>query len=250
VRLPPLVVIPTYNEKENIEALLGRIFGLDEPFHVLVVDDNSPDGTADIVKRLQKERYSGRLMLMERPGKMGLGTAYVAGFQWALKKGYSLIGEMDADFSHPPEKLVVLCQTITADGYDVAVGSRYVCGVNVVNWPFSRVVLSYMASVYVRWITGLPVMDTTAGFVMYRREVLETIDLATIRFKGYAFQIEMKFRAWQCGFRIKEVPIIFYDRTDGQSKMSKGIVKEAAFGVIQMKVQSWFRKCQRRRPNP
>ncbi len=243
--LPPLVVIPTYNEKENIGALLEKVFSLPEPFHVLVVDDNSPDGTAAIVKSLQSDRYSGRLFLMERPGKMGLGTAYVQGFQWALAQGYALIGEMDADFSHPPPKLMELRRALTEEGYDVAVGSRYVSGVNVVNWPFSRVVLSYMASVYVRWITGLPVMDTTAGFAMYRREVLETIDLSTIRFKGYAFQIEMKFRAWHCGFRIKEVPIIFYDRTDGQSKMSGGIIKEAVFGVIQMKVRSWFRPCKR-----
>ncbi len=243
--LPPLVVIPTYNEKENIERLLDKVFDLPEPFHVLVVDDNSPDGTARIVKDLMEGRHQGRLFLMERPGKMGLGTAYVAGFQWGLEKGYSLLGEMDADFSHPPHKLVALKHAIEAEGYDVAIGSRYVSGVNVVNWPFSRVVLSYMASVYVRTITGLPVMDTTAGFVMYRQEVLKSIDLSTIRFKGYAFQIEMKFRAWHCGYRIKEVPIIFYDRTDGQSKMSGGIVREAVFGVLWMKVRSWFQPCRR-----
>ena len=243
--LPPLVVIPTYNEKENIERILDEIFGLSEPFHVLVVDDNSPDGTAQIVKDLMAGRHRGRLFLKERPGKMGLGTAYVEGFQWGLGRGYALIGEMDADFSHPPHKLLELKKAIVEGGADVSIGSRYVSGVNVVNWPFSRVVLSYMASVYVRKVTGLPVMDTTAGFVMYRREVLETIDLSTIRFKGYAFQIEMKFRAWHCGYRLKEVPIIFYDRTDGQSKMSGGIVREAVFGVIAMKLRSWFRKCRR-----
>lgn len=240
-----LIIIPTYNERENLRAIVSAIHEVLPETHILVVDDNSPDGTAQIVKDLMAGRHQGRLFLKERPGKMGLGTAYVEGFQWGLGRGYALIGEMDADFSHPPHKLLELKKAIVEGGADVSIGSRYVSGVNVVNWPFSRVVLSYMASVYVRKVTGLPVMDTTAGFVMYRREVLETIDLSTIRFKGYAFQIEMKFRAWHCGYRLKEVPIIFYDRTDGQSKMSGGIVREAVFGVIAMKLRSWFRKCRR-----
>lgn len=235
-----LVIIPTYNEKENIEKMVRKVFSLQPAFDLLVVDDGSPDGTASIVKNLQKE-FSG-LHLLERSGKQGLGTAYIAGFQWALERAYQFVFEMDCDFSHNPEDLVRLRQACDSGNVDVAVGSRYITGINVVNWPMGRVLMSYYASAYVRMVTRMNVRDTTAGFVCYRRCVLETIPLDKIKFKGYAFQIEMKFTAWKFGFKIKEVPIIFTDRTEGQSKMSSGIFKEAIFGVLDMKVSSWFRK--------
>ena len=217
----------------------------EHPFHILVVDDNSADGTADIVRKLIQE-YEGRLHLEQRKGKLGLGTAYIHGFKWALDKGYEYIYEMDADFSHNPVDLVRLYKACAEDGADLAIGSRYIKGVNVVNWPIGRVIMSYYASVYVRVITGMPVKDATAGFKCYKRIVLETMDLDKIRFMGYAFQIEMKFTAWKFGFRITEVPIIFTDRQQGESKMSTRIFREAFFGVIQMKVKSWFRKYERR----
>lgn len=235
-----IVIIPTYNEKENIEAILAAVFSLSQPFDILIVDDGSPDGTADIVKNLQ-QRYTDKLHLLERSGKQGLGTAYIAGFRYALQHGYEYILEMDADFSHDPKDLVSLRKSCE-EGSDVAIGSRYATGVNVVNWPMGRVLLSYFASWYVRLITSMPIMDTTAGFVCYRRNVLETIPLGQVKFVGYAFQIEMKFLAWKYGFILKEVPIIFTERTRGQSKMSAGIFKEAFFGVLQMTVQSWFKK--------
>jgi dolichol-phosphate mannosyltransferase len=235
-----LVVIPTYNEIENIEAIIRKVFSLPVSFDVLIVDDGSPDGTALKVKELQSE-FAGRLYLQERTGKQGLGTAYIHGFKYGLQRGYHYLFEMDADFSHNPEDLIRLYEACTLHGYDLAIGSRYIQGVNVVNWPMSRVLMSYFASKYVQFITGMPICDTTAGFKCYHRRVLEEIDLDSIRFVGYAFQIEMKFTAWKFGFRIKEVPIIFTDRTKGQSKMSKGIFKEAVFGVIQMKVSSFFR---------
>ncbi len=217
----------------------------EHPFHILVVDDNSADGTADIVRKLIQE-YEGRLHLEQRKGKLGLGTAYIHGFKWALDKGYEYIYEMDADFSHNPVDLVRLYKACAEDGADLAIGSRYIKGVNVVNWPIGRVIMSYYASVYVRVITGMPVKDATAGFKCYKRIVLETMDLDKIRFMGYAFQIEMKFTAWKFGFKITEVPIIFTDRQQGESKMSTRIFREAFFGVIQMKVKSWFRKYERR----
>ncbi|ANU63113.1 MULTISPECIES: polyprenol monophosphomannose synthase [Muribaculaceae] len=235
-----VVIIPTYNECENAAAIIEAVLSLATPMDVLVVDDGSPDGTAAIVKSKQTE-HPGRIHLIERSGKLGLGTAYITGFRWALEHGYEYIFEMDADFSHNPldlEKLYSAC----ANGADVAVGSRYVTGVNVVNWPMSRVLMSYFASKYVRLITGMPVHDTTAGFVCYRRRVLEAMELDKIRFKGYAFQIEMKFTARQLGFRIEEVPIIFVNRVLGTSKMSSGIFSEAMFGVIRLKIDSWFRK--------
>ncbi|MYM11127.1 polyprenol monophosphomannose synthase [Muribaculum intestinale] len=235
-----VVIIPTYNECENAAAIIEAVLSLATPMDVLVVDDGSPDGTAAIVKSKQSE-HPGRIHLIERSGKLGLGTAYITGFRWALEHGYEYIFEMDADFSHNPldlEKLYSSC----ANGADVAVGSRYVTGVNVVNWPMSRVLMSYFASKYVRLITGMPVHDTTAGFVCYRRRVLEAMELDKIRFKGYAFQIEMKFTARQLGFRIEEVPIIFVNRVLGTSKMSSGIFSEAMFGVIRLKIDSWFRK--------
>lgn len=234
-----LVIIPTYNECENIEPLLARVFSLEIPFEVLVVDDDSPDGTANIVKSLQPQ-YGGHLHLLVRQDKNGLGTAYIEGFQYALEKEYDFIFEMDADFSHNPKDLVRLYLTCYEEGYDLAIGSRYVTGVNVVNWPIGRVLLSYFASAYVRFITGMPIRDTTAGFKCYRRQVLATIDLKKIKFMGYAFQIEMKFAAWKLGFKIKEIPIVFTDRTRGESKLSKGIFKEAVFGVIKMKLRSLF----------
>lgn len=235
-----LVIIPTYNEKENAEAIISKVFSLPQPFHVLIVDDGSPDGTGAIVKTLQ-QKYPKQLHLIERKGKLGLGTAYIAGFRYALEQDYQYIFEMDADFSHNPEDLVALRAACAEDGYDMAIGSRYVDNVvNVVNWPMSRVLLSFFASFYVRFITGMKIYDTTAGFICYRKKVLESIDLDAIRFVGYAFQIEMKFKAWQKKFRIKELPIIFRDRTRGKSKMSGGIVKEAVFGVISMKVKSLF----------
>ena len=236
-----LVIIPTYNEKENIENIIRAIQAQPVLFHVLVVDDGSPDGTADIVKRMQAG-CPDRLFIVERSGKLGLGTAYIAGFKWGLAHGYDYIFEMDADFSHNPADLPRLYDACARQGADVAIGSRYVSGVNVVNWPMGRVLMSYFASKYVRFITGMKVADTTAGFVCYRREVLETIELDKIRFKGYAFQIEMKFTAYKCGFRLQEVPIIFINRELGTSKMSGGIFGEAFFGVIRLKVDSWFRK--------
>ena len=236
-----IVIIPTYNEKENIENIIRAIFRLEKQFHILIVEDNSPDGTAAIVRRLQAE-FPQTLFMLERPGKQGLGTAYIAGFRWALEHAYEYVFEMDADFSHNPADLPRLYQACAAQGADLAIGSRYVSGVNVVNWPMGRVLMSYFASRYVRLITGLPVHDTTAGFVCYRRRVLQTIDLNRIHFKGYAFQIEMKFTAYKCGFRITEVPVIFINRELGTSKMSSGIFGEAFFGVIRLKVHSWFHK--------
>ncbi len=237
-----LVIIPTYNEKENIEAIITAVMSLPVEFHVLVIDDGSPDGTAAIVKRLMDNNFQGRLFIVERQGKQGLGTAYIAGFKWAIAHGYDYIFEMDADFSHNPQDLLKLHDACANKGADVAIGSRYVSGVNVVNWPMGRVLMSYFASKYVRFVLGIPVHDTTAGFVGYRREVLETIELDKIRFKGYAFQIEMKFTAYKCGFRIVEVPIIFVNRVLGTSKMSGGIFSEALLGVIRLKISSWTRK--------
>ncbi len=242
-----LVIIPTYNEKENIQAIVDEVFSLPKDFHLLIVDDNSPDGTADLVKGLQT-KYNAletRLHLLQRAGKLGLGTAYIEGFKFGLKKGYHYLLEMDADFSHNPKDLTRLYLACEEEGHDLAVGSRYSKGVNVVNWPMSRVLMSYFASKYVRFITGLPIHDTTAGFVCYRRTVLETIQLDNIKFIGYAFQIEMKFLTWKYGFKITEVPIIFTDRTLGQSKMSAGIFKEAVLGVLAMSIGSWFKSYKR-----
>jgi dolichol-phosphate mannosyltransferase len=239
-----IVIIPTYNEKENAEAIVRAVMELEPEFHVLIVDDGSPDGTADIIKNLQQE-FSGRLFIEERKGKLGLGTAYIHGFKWALKMNYEFIFEMDADFSHNPKDLVRLREACFQGGADMAIGSRYVVGVNVVNWPMGRVLMSYFASYYVRMVTGMKINDTTAGFKCYRSIVLKTIDLNKIDFVGYAFQIEMKFIAWQFGFKIVEVPIIFTDRTKGESKMSSGIFKEAVLGVLQMKIQSYFRSFKR-----
>ena len=236
-----LVIIPMYNEKENARAIIEAVLSLQPCFDILVIDDNSPDGTASIVKELMREN-PGRVHLVERKGKLGLGTAYIAGFKWGLEHDYEYIIEMDADFSHNPADLPALRAACAADGYDVAVGSRYVSGVNVVNWPMGRVLMSYYASAYVRLVTRMKVRDTTAGFVCYRRRVLSTMDLDKIKFKGYAFQIEMKFTAVKCGFRIKEVPIIFVNRVLGTSKMSSGIFSEAVFGVIRLKMGSWFKK--------
>lgn len=236
-----IVIIPTYNERENIENIIRAVFGLEKVFHILVIEDGSPDGTADIVKKLQNE-FPERLFMIERKGKLGLGTAYITGFKWALAHSYEYIFEMDADFSHNPLDLPRLYKACAVDGGDVAIGSRYISGVNVVNWPMGRVLMSYFASKYVRLITGIPVQDTTAGFKCYHRRVLETIDLDGIRFKGYAFQIEMKFTAYKCGFKIIEVPVIFINRELGTSKMNSSIFGEAVFGVIKLKVNSWFRK--------
>lgn len=236
-----LVIIPTYNEKENVETILRKVFSLPLHFHVLIVDDASPDGTADIVRGLQKE-FPERLFLQERAGKLGLGTAYILGFKYALQHGYDYIFEMDADFSHNPEDLVRLYEACALEGNDLAIGSRYVNGVNVVNWPMGRVLMSYLAGKYVRLFTGMPINDPTAGFKCYRRKVLETLNLDKIKFVGYAFQIEMKFEAWMHGFKIKEVTIIFTDRTKGQSKMSIDIFKEALFGVIEIKLKSYFKQ--------
>ena len=235
-----VVIIPTYNEKENIENIINAVFALPVMFDVLIIDDNSPDGTAAIVERMQKQ-WDGRLHLLKRSGKLGLGTAYIMGFKWCLNAGYEFIIEMDADFSHPPKKLLELRQACLY-GAVVAFGSRYVSGVNVVNWPMGRVIMSYYASAYVRIVTGMNVRDTTAGFVCYRRNVLEAIDLDKIRFKGYAFQIEMKFTAFKMGCRIKEVPIIFVNRVLGTSKMNSSIFGEAVFGVLQLRIRSWFKK--------
>ena len=237
-----LVIIPTYNEKENIEAIITAVFGLPVDFHVLVIDDGSPDGTAAIVKRMIGEQKTERLFIVERQGKLGLGTAYIAGFKWAIEHKYDYIFEMDADFSHNPNDLVKLYEALSEGGADVAIGSRYVTGVNVVNWPMGRVLMSYFASKYVRTVLGIDVHDTTAGFVGYRREVLETIELDKIRFKGYAFQFEMKFTAIKCGFKVTEVPIIFVNRVLGTSKMSGGIFSEALLGVVRLKLSSWVRK--------
>ncbi len=236
-----VIIIPTYNEKENIEKMIRTLMALEHSFDVLVVDDGSPDGTAGIVKSMM-EVFPGRMHIIERSGKLGLGTAYIAGFKWALAHGYEYIFEMDADFSHNPDDVPLLYEACAKDGYDLSIGSRYVSGVNVVNWPMGRVLMSYFASKYVRFITRLPVFDTTAGFNCYRREVLETIDLDKIRFKGYAFQIEMKFTTHKCGFSIKEVPVIFVNRALGTSKMSGGIFSEALFGVVKLKIGSWFHK--------
>ncbi|HWL00022.1 MAG TPA: polyprenol monophosphomannose synthase [Parapedobacter sp.] len=238
-----VVIIPTYNEKENIEKIIRKVCALPENFHILVVDDGSPDGTGAIVKKLRVE-FVGRLFLEERKGKSGLGTAYIHGFKWCIAQSYRYIFEMDADFSHNPKDLPRLREACV-EGADMAIGSRYIKGVNVVNWPMSRVLMSYFASGYVRLITGISIRDATAGFVCYKREVLETIPLDRIRFVGYAFQIEMKFTAIKYGFKVVEIPIIFTDRTEGVSKMSTRIFREAFFGVIQMKVSSWFRKYHR-----
>ena len=235
-----LVIIPTYNEAENIEKLVRNIFAQQRAFEVLVVDDNSPDGTAALVKNLQQE-FIGQIHLLERPGKNGLGTAYIAGFKWALERDYACILEMDADFSHAPNDLIRLYNACAKGGADLAIGSRYKTGVNVVNWPMGRVLMSYIASKYVRFITGLDIADTTAGFICYKREVLEKITLDKIKFVGYAFQIEMKFKAHLLGFKIIEVPVIFVDRTKGTSKMSTGIFSEAVFGVLGMKFKSLFK---------
>lgn len=239
-----LVIIPTYKEKENIERMIRKVFSLPMEFHLLIIDDNSPDGTAQIVKDLQKE-FPEKLHMIERAGKLGLGTAYITGFKWALEKEYQFIFEMDCDFSHNPDDLIRLYEQATNKPSDLVVGSRYVTGVNVVNWPIGRVLMSYYASVYVRTILGMPVRDATAGFKCYRRAVLEAIDFNQIKFKGYAFQIEMKFTAWQMGFDVSEVPIIFTDRQEGTSKMNTGIFKEAFFGVIEMKIKSWFKPKKR-----
>ena len=231
-----LVIIPTYNEKENIEKIIRAIFSLPAVYHILIVDDGSPDGTASIVKNLRQE-YPERLFILERPGKQGLGTAYITGFKWGIDKEYDFLFEMDADFSHNPADLLLLHQTCIK-GADLAIGSRYKSGVNVINWPMGRVLMSYFASVYVRMVTGMKIYDTTSGFKCYRRRVLEKIDLDRIRFKGYAFQIEMKFTTWKLGFRVEEVPIVFTDRREGTSKMSGGIFNEALWGVLRMKLRS------------
>ena len=236
-----LIIIPTYNEKENIENIIRKIFSLEKSFHILVVEDGSPDGTAKIVKNLQNE-FNDSLYIEERSGKLGLGTAYIHGFKWALNHDYQYIFEMDADFSHNPDDLIKLYNACDKQGGDVSIGSRYVNGVNIVNWPMSRLLMSFFASKYVKLITGMPINDATAGFKCYRRKVLETINFNKIQFVGYAFQIEMKFKSWKYGFNIVEVPVIFTDRTEGDSKMSGGIFMEAIFGVIQMKLKSLFRK--------
>ena len=235
-----LIIIPTYNEIENIENIIRKVFSLDEVFSILIIDDGSPDGTAKKVKELQKE-FSDTLFIEERTGKLGLGTAYILGFKWALNKNYQYIFEMDADFSHDPNDLSRLLKACKEDGGDVAIGSRYVKGVNIVNWPMSRLLMSYFASKYVKAITGMPIHDSTAGFKCYKRKVLEKINLDKIEFVGYAFQIEMKFTSWKYGFNIIEVPVIFTDRQEGNSKMSGGIFYEALFGVIKMKVKSFFK---------
>ncbi|MBQ4041383.1 MAG: polyprenol monophosphomannose synthase [Prevotella sp.] len=235
-----IVIIPTYNEKENIEKIIRAIFSLPKAFDILVIDDGSPDGTAEIVKKMMSDE--GRLFLLERSGKLGLGTAYIMGFKWALERDYQYIFEMDADFSHDPKDLPRLYEACAVEGYDVAIGSRYVSGVNVVNWPIGRVLMSYFASKYVKFVTGFNIHDTTAGFKCYKRRVLETIELDKIRFKGYGFQIEMKYTAYKIGFRLKEVPVIFVNRVEGVSKMSGGIFGEAFFGVMRLRLDGWFRK--------
>ena len=248
VKSDGVVIIPTYNEKENIENIICKVLSLEHAFDILVIDDGSPDGTADIVKRLMTE-FTGRLFIIARSGKQGLGTAYITGFKWALAHGYEYIFEMDADFSHNPDDLLKLWDACANKGADVAIGSRYITGVNVVNWPMGRVMMSYFASKYVRFVTGMNIADTTAGFKCYRREVLETIDLDNIRFKGYAFQIEMKFTAYKCGFKLVEVPIIFINRVLGTSKMNSSIFGEAVFGVIKLKYDSWFKKYPHKKSN-
>ena len=237
-----IVIIPTYNEKENIEKIVRAVLGLEQSFHILVIDDGSPDGTAAIVKGLMAGEFVGRLFLVERSGKLGLGTAYIAGFRWALERGYDYIFEMDADFSHDPSDLPRLYAACAEEGYDLAIGSRYVSGVNVVNWPMGRVLMSYFASKYVNMVTGFHIHDTTAGFKCYRRRLLQTIELDKIRFKGYGFQIEMKFTAWKVGARIKEVPVVFVNRREGTSKMSGGIFGEAFFGVMRLRWDGWTRR--------
>ena len=239
-----LIIIPTYNEKENIEKIIRKVFALEKSFHVLIVDDGSPDGTGNIVKNLQTQ-FNGQLNIEERTGKLGLGTAYIHGFKWALQKDYQFIFEMDADFSHDPNDLIRLYNANALDGGEVAIGSRYVKGVNIVNWPMARLLMSFFASKYVKFITGMPIHDSTAGFKCYKREVLEAINFDKIQFVGYAFQIEMKFKAWKYGFNVVEVPVIFTDRTEGTSKMSGGIFFEAVIGVIQMKLKSFFRNWKR-----
>ena len=235
-----LIIIPTYNEKENIENIIRKVFSLETQFNILIIDDGSPDNTAQIVKNLQNE-FSNKLFIEERTGKLGLGTAYIHGFKWALKNNYDFIFEMDADFSHDPDDLPRLLHACRNGGGDLAIGSRYVKGVNIVNWPMSRLLMSYFASKYVKTITGMPINDSTAGFKCYSRKVLEKINLDSIEFVGYAFQIEMKFKSWKYGFKIKEVPVIFTDRQEGSSKMSGGIFYEALFGVIKMKIKSFFK---------
>lgn len=239
-----LVIIPTYNEKENIEKIIRYVFNLPMPFDILIIEDGSPDGTADIVKRLMQE-FPDKLHIIERKGKLGLGTAYITGFKWALKREYQYITEMDADFSHNPDDLIRL-HDACANGADVAVGSRYKTGVNVVNWPMGRVLMSYYGSAYVRLITRMKVRDTTAGFVCYTRKVLETMDLDRVKFKGYAFQIEMKYSAWKLGFKIEEVSIVFTDRVEGTSKMSGGIFREAIFGVMNLRWRGMMGKIKPR----
>ena len=235
-----LIIIPTYNEKENIENIILKVFSLDEEFDILIVDDGSPDGTANIVKKL-KEKFPEKLYIEERTGKLGLGTAYIHGFKWSLSKDYEYVFEMDADFSHDPDDLVRLYNACHLNNGDVAIGSRYIKGVNIVNWPMSRLLMSFFASKYVKTITGMPIHDSTAGFKCYKRKVLEKINLDKIKFVGYAFQIEMKFTAWKYGFNVIEVPVIFTDRQEGNSKMSGGIFFEAFFGVMQMKINSYFK---------
>ena len=237
-----IVIIPTYNEKENIENIIRAVLGLSQPFNILIIDDGSPDGTADIVKRLMSDEFKDRLFLIQRKGKLGLGTAYITGFKWAIEQKYDYIFEMDADFSHNPNDLPRLYKACAEEGYDVAIGSRYISGVNVVNWPMGRVLMSYYASKYVQRVTGLHIHDTTAGFKCYRRRVLETIELDKVRFKGYAFQIEMKFTAVKCGFKVKEVPVVFVNRELGTSKMNSSIFGEAVFGVIRLRLDGWFKK--------
>ena len=237
-----MLIIPTYNEMENIEKIIRAVFGLEKSFHILVIDDGSPDHTGDKVEELIEKEFKGSLFCLHRKGKLGLGTAYITGFKWALEHGYEYIFEMDADFSHDPNDLPRLYAACHDEGYDVAIGSRYVSGVNVVNWPIGRVLMSYFASQYVRLVTGFKVHDTTAGFKCYKRRVLETIPLDQVRFKGYGFQIEMKFTAYKIGFKIKEVPVIFVNRREGVSKMSGGIFGEAFFGVMRLRWDGWFRK--------
>ncbi|MBT4344909.1 MAG: polyprenol monophosphomannose synthase [Flavobacteriales bacterium] len=239
-----LIIIPTFNEIENIEKIIRKIFSLTKPFHILIIEDGSPDGTATVVKKLIKE-FPTQLYIEERQEKLGLGTAYIHGFKWALKKDYEFIFEMDADFSHNPEDLIRLYNANTLEGGDLSIGSRYVNGVNIVNWPMSRLLMSFFASKYVKIITGMPIHDSTAGFKCYRRKVLETLKLNEIIFVGYAFQIEMKFKAWKYNFKIIEVPVIFTDRKEGESKMSSGIFREAIFGVIQMKIKSFFKSWEK-----
>ena len=240
-----IVIIPTYNERENIENIVRAVMALEHGFHILVIDDGSPDGTANIVKGLMKQEFAERLFLLERSGKLGLGTAYIAGFRWALEHGYDYIFEMDADFSHNPADLPRLYKACAEEGADLSIGSRYVSGVNVVNWPIGRILMSYFASVYVRIVTGMPIHDTTAGFVCYRRKVLETINLEAVRFKGYAFQIEMKYSAYKLGFKLKEVSVIFVNRVLGTSKMNTSIFGEALFGVLQLRIDAWKGKFKR-----